>query len=63
MILVWATPMQAKAESIFALTTTNSLLTFDSSTPGSVNSIGPVTGLQSGESLFGIDFRPATLQL
>jgi len=63
MILLWATPMQAKAESIFALTTTNSLLTFDSSTPGSVNSIGPVTGLQSGESLFGIDFRPATLQL
>lgn len=63
MILVLATPMQAKAESIFALTTTNSLLSFDSSTPGTVNSIGPVTGLQPGESLFGIDFRPATLQL
>ncbi len=63
MVLVCATPMQAKAESILALTTTNSLLSFESSTPGTVNSIGPVTGLQASESLLGIDFRPANLQL
>ena len=63
MMLLLATPMQAKSESIFALTTTNSLLSFDSSTPGTVNSIGPVDGLQPDELLLGIDFRPANLQL
>src|SRR5207237_7081134 len=40
----------------------NALLRFDSSTPGTVVAT-PVTGLGGGESLQGIDFRPATGQL
>jgi len=41
----------------------NQLLTIDAATPGSVTTVGAITGLQGGESIFGIDFRPATGQL
>ncbi len=40
-----------------------SLFSFGIDSPGSVNFINTVTGLQSGESLVGIDCRPATGQL
>jgi hypothetical protein len=50
----------ASAEPIYALTTTNSLVFFDSATPASVSAPLPVTGLGGGESLVGIDFRPST---
>ncbi len=40
-----------------------SLYSFGLATPGATNFIGNVTGLGSGESLVGIDFRPATGQL
>lgn len=40
-----------------------SLYSFGLDTPGATNFIGNVTGLGSGESLVGIDFRPATGQL
>jgi hypothetical protein len=45
---------------VFALTPTNQLLSFDSSNPERLLS-GPaaITGLQGGETLVGIDFRPA----
>lgn len=39
-----------------------SLNSFDSATPGASN-LTPITGLGVGESLLGIDFRPATGQL
>jgi len=58
-----ATGRQAKAEPIVALTSQNSLLRFDSATPGAVLGSANVTGLQSGEALLGIDFRPANGQL
>src|SRR5258706_808360 len=53
----------AHAATVYGLTTTNGLVRFDSSTPGTVSGAVPVTGLQVGESLLGIDFRPATGQL
>ncbi len=40
-----------------------SLYSFGLDTPGSTNFIGNVTGLGTGESIVGIDFRPATGQL
>ena len=49
--------------SVYAITTTNNLLNFSVSTPGTLLSNVAVTGLQSGESLVGIDFRPSTGQL
>src|SRR5262249_21913319 len=48
---------------VFALSTSNQLLTFDSSAPGTLSTPKTITGLQSGESLLGLDFRPLTGQL
>ena len=48
-------------ETIFAVDLSNRLFTFDSGTPGTpsfINGGAPVTGLQDGESLLAIDFRP-----
>lgn len=41
----------------------NDLIRFDSATPGTINQRVRITGTQSGESLRGIDFRPATGEL
>ncbi len=51
---------QAHASPIYAVTTTSAVFTFDSATPGATSAPVPVSGLQSGETLLGIDFRPAT---
>src|SRR5262245_60496144 len=48
---------------LIALSTNNQLLAFDSSAPGTIQGVLPITGLQAGESVLGIDFRPATGQL
>jgi hypothetical protein len=48
---------------LVALSTGNQLLASDSGAPGTVQGRLPVTGLQPGESLLGIDFRPSTGQL
>jgi hypothetical protein len=48
----------AHAEPIIGLTTDNSLVSFDSATPGTVNSIGAITGLTAGDTIVGIDRRP-----
>lgn len=49
----------ASADVIYGLTTTNSLVSFDSASPLTVTPAIGISGLQSGESLLGIDFRPA----
>ena len=46
-----------------ALTANNQLVRFSGSTPGTVASTVAITGLQSGEALHGIDFRPANGRL
>jgi hypothetical protein len=53
-------PGRAGAEFIFALTTDNGLLSFDSSSPGATTFVGTIAGLRPDESFVGIDFRPAT---
>jgi hypothetical protein len=50
-------------ENVFAVTTGNNLLRFLSSAPGTILSKTPITGLQPGETVLGIDFRPANGQL
>ncbi|MBE9186290.1 DUF4394 domain-containing protein, partial [Microcoleus sp. LEGE 07076] len=47
----------------YALTAANRIVGFNLSNPGSVITDFPVTGLQAGESLLGIDYRPANGQL
>ncbi|HEX8323599.1 MAG TPA: DUF4394 domain-containing protein [Tepidisphaeraceae bacterium] len=45
------------------LTSNNSLVEFDTDTPGTLTGSVAVSGLQAGESLLAIDFRPSTGQL
>lgn len=54
-----AAALSLSAEPITVLTSGNRLLTVDSATPGTVMKTVTVTGLATGESLVGIDFRPA----
>jgi hypothetical protein len=61
-LVFWMGPVAAGAVTIYGVTTTNNLLTFDSATPGTASSVA-ITGLQAGESVLGIDLRPATGQL
>ena len=51
------------ASTVFAVTATNNLLSFSSALPSIIQSTTPITGLQSGETIHGIDTRPATGQL
>jgi parallel beta-helix repeat protein len=48
---------------LLGLDITNNLLRFDSTAPTTILSTVPVIGLQLGEDLLGIDYRPATGQL
>src|SRR5947208_15242736 len=48
---------------LFGATTAGSLVGFDSASPGTISSSAPITGLGAGESVLGIDFRPASGQL
>jgi hypothetical protein len=50
---------RAQAESLIGITTTSNLVTFDSATPGTIATSVAISGLQSGETLLGIDRRPA----
>jgi len=52
----------AFAETLF-ISTGNQLRSIDSENPATIESLVTITGLQNGESLSGIDFRPASGQL
>jgi hypothetical protein len=58
-VVVAAASSLANAEAIIALRAGNEIVRFDSATPATVTSTA-VTGLTGGETLVGIDFRPAT---
>jgi hypothetical protein len=62
---VWPTPSvhAADGSTMFAISSTNALLRFDSGAPGTILSTTAISGLQAGENLLGIDFRPANGQL
>lgn len=44
---------------ILALTSTNRIISFNRNAPGTIRSSVAITGLQSGDTLIGIDYRPA----
>ena len=48
---------------IYGVTTSNQLVQFQSNTPGTLTTTVAITGLQAGENILGIDFRPANGQL
>jgi len=53
----------AAGSTMFAITSANALLRFDSAAPGTILSTVAISGLQLGENLLGIDFRPVNGQL
>ena len=53
----------ASAAVLYGYTASDNLVRFDSSAPGTILQTLPVTGTVGGESLHGIDFRPATGEL
>jgi hypothetical protein len=63
--LVFGVAPQAHAAhlSLYATTTSNRLVQFSAANPCLITSEQHITGLQDGESILGIDFRPATRQL
>jgi len=63
MAVMTSTAAPAAAETIYGVTDTSRLVTFDSATPGAVSTPIAITGLAAGETIKGIDIRPATLQL
>lgn len=58
-----AAPLPALAEMAWGLTQSNALVRFDTGSPGMVGAPVGITGLRAGESIVGIDFRPATGEL
>ncbi len=52
-------PAAVTAGDVVVLTASNRLVSFNRDTPGSARTTASVTGLQPGESLVGIDYRPA----
>jgi hypothetical protein len=48
---------------VFAVTANNELISFKPNSPQKIRSAVPITGLQPGETLLGIDFRPANGRL
>ena len=48
---------------LYAVSTTSNLLSFYSGTPNYINSATPITGIVTGQTLVGTDFRPNTGQL
>jgi hypothetical protein len=61
--LSFGAPMAASAETVYVSTAGNQILSFDSAVPGTLLDTVNVTGLQGGEVLEGIDFRPTNGQL
>ncbi|MCA1859174.1 DUF4394 domain-containing protein [Janthinobacterium sp. HSC-3S05] len=62
-VVVPPPPPAVVAGDVFVLTASNKLLSFDRAAPATIRSTVTVTGLQAGENLLGIDFRPADGQL
>jgi hypothetical protein len=48
---------------VYGVTTSNSLVRFNSVRPNTILATVPITGLQAGENALGIDFRPQTGEL
>jgi hypothetical protein len=55
--------VEVRVPSVFAVTASNVLVSFSAGAPGVINTSRAITGLSGGETVLGLDFRPATGQL
>jgi hypothetical protein len=51
--------LSTQAQTTFGISG-NNLVNFDISSPATINTIGTFTGLQAGQMVVGLDFRPLT---
>jgi len=58
-----AAPQVVLQSNFYAVTTGNNLVRFNGANPGLVSNPVAISGLQTGETILGIDIRPATGQL
>jgi hypothetical protein len=61
--MLCGTADQAWSATIYGLTDGNRLVVFDSGSPGTIANSFEVSGVAAGQTLVGIDFRPATSSL
>ncbi|MCI0336824.1 MAG: DUF4394 domain-containing protein [Acidobacteria bacterium] len=54
---------EIRVPTVFAVTTGNVLVSFSAGAPGTINTARAITGLSGGETVLGLDLRPATGQL
>ena len=63
-VVLWtsssASAQQTVSGRVFAVTTTDNLVSFNRADPGRIVTNRPITGMRPGESMVGIDHRPAT---
>jgi len=62
-VAVLSLPAAAAADTVYAVAPPFFLLRFDTATPGIIDQVVVISGLQPGERLEAIDFRPRTGQL
>lgn len=62
-LLFLAGALKINAVTVYGVTSSNDLVRFGAGNLGTVTTVGAITGLESGETIVGIDFRPATGQL
>jgi Domain of unknown function (DUF4394) len=62
-VLVLGAAAEARAIPFVVLTSTNGVAQFDSASPNQTGPVYPITGLQTNEQVYGIDFRAANGQL
>jgi len=56
-------PQAVQGNLVYAVTTNNNLISFDSDRPGVVRSLVTISGIATGQTLVGTDFRPNTGEL
>lgn len=61
--VVGLTASAGASTTVFATTSANELVRFDRRSPQKLDSVQPITGLAAGETVAGIDFRPANGRL
>ncbi|MEP7264139.1 MAG: DUF4394 domain-containing protein [Bacteroidota bacterium] len=61
--IIRAIPFMVKGNLLYALNSSNMLITLDSEMPEIIRHAEAVTGITTGQIIAGMDFRPATMQL
>jgi hypothetical protein len=61
--LIKAHAQTGSGATIYGVRMDNQLVRFNANAPGTLTTVGAITGLQTDENILGIDFRPATGQL